>query len=290
MSEHDAEKRARISCPDAMDNAGRESKRTRRTDGSSGLDDATQPDEHEDVERETVSAASADAASTSAGSGSGAGVGAGEGASAVSSAAIVTAGASTDAGAGALAFIAAETTAAASYSAAADVRVSVGAGTGAGAGAGEGAGAGAGASAAASSAPREQDPVAAAQEYSRLARELGLRRHVCHICETEFHNGTALNSHLAAASGAAHAEHRARMAANSSVSKSASIEHRAAMESRGAERKTGVGARVVFKATGDVIDVIGRLDAPDNAWQLTGGRICKFKTEGQRWRWECDAE
>ena len=282
MSEHDAEKRARISCPDAMDNAGRESKRTRRTDGSSGLDDATQPDEHEDVERETVSAASADAASTSAGSGSGAGVGAGEGASAVSSAAIVTAGASTDAGAGALAFIAAETTAAASYSAAADVRVSVGAGTGAGAGAG--------ASAAASSAPREQDPVAAAQEYSRLARELGLRRHVCHICETEFHNGTALNSHLAAASGAAHAEHRARMAANSSVSKSASIEHRAAMESRGAERKTGVGARVVFKATGDVIDVIGRLDAPDNAWQLTGGRICKFKTEGQRWRWECDAE
>ena len=108
-----------------------------------------------------------------------------------------------------------------------------------------------------------------------------------------------MNLHLQTAVSADHVEHRTRMVVNSDVSKQASIDHRAAMERKGGiERKIGVGARVVFKATGDVFKCVGRLGAPDNAWMLEGGRIvvkdpsflsiCKFKTEGQRWRWECD--
>jgi hypothetical protein len=82
-----------------------------------------------------------------------------------------------------------------------------------------------------------------------------------------------------------HADHRARMQANKRISKKASIEHRAAMGQVGGERRCGIGARVVFIGTGDVVKVVGRLGAPNNAWKLEGGRICKFKTEGQTWLW-----
>ena len=133
------------------------------------------------------------------------------------------------------------------------------------------------------------DPVSAAQLYSKRAALLGLRQYVCHLCDTEFISGRLLNVHLQDDMDTMHTEHRKRMAANSDVSKQASIDHRAAMERVvGVARKTGIGARVIFSANGDAVTVIGRIDAPDNAWQLEGGRICKFKTEGQRWRWECD--
>lgn len=168
-------------------------------------------------------------------------------------------------------------------------------GTGASAGAaGMGASAGAAGAAARESAGAAGasddavDPVAAAQAYSQRAKALGLRQNACHLCDVKFRTGDALNEHLATADDAAHVEHRKRMAANADVSKFASIQHRAAMARKGGERKTGIGARVVFTATGDAIEVVGRLSAPDNAWQLPGGRICKFKTEGQRWRWECN--
>ena len=123
-----------------------------------------------------------------------------------------------------------------------------------------------------------EDPIAAAQAYSQRTKALGLRRFECHVCSAEFQSGRTLNQHLQGATDAAHMEHRARMAANSGISKEASIAHRAAMASKGVERKTGVGARVVFLLTGDVVEVVGRLDAPDCAWQLAGGRVCKFKT------------
>jgi hypothetical protein len=133
------------------------------------------------------------------------------------------------------------------------------------------------------------DPISAAQLYSKRAALLGLRRYVCHLCDTEFISGRLLNVHLLEDMDTMHTEHRKRMAANSDVSKQASIDHRAAMERVvGVARKTGIGARVIFSANGDAVTVIGRINAPDNAWQLEGGRICKFKTEGQRWRWECD--
>ena len=134
----------------------------------------------------------------------------------------------------------------------------------------------------------ERDPVAEAQDYSRRATEAGLRRYVCHVCEKEFPSGSSMNSHFQTSMDEKHVEHRMRMLANSDVSKEASIVHRAKMKRKGVERKTGIGARVVFKSTGDVVLCVGKLGASDNAWKLEGGRICKFKTEGQRWRWECD--
>ena len=135
---------------------------------------------------------------------------------------------------------------------------------------------------------RSADPIAAAQAYSQHSAALGLRRYDCHLCNAPFASGRALNDHLEAAADAPHAAHRERMRSNQGVSKQASIEHRAAMEQAGVARETGVVARVVFVAPGDAVRVVGRLEAPDNAWQLEGGRICKLKTEGQRWRWECD--
>jgi hypothetical protein len=35
------------------------------------------------------------------------------------------------------------------------------------------------------------------------------------------------------------------------------------------------------------VQVTGKLNK-DFSWQLTGGRICKMKTEGQTWMWESD--
>ena len=131
------------------------------------------------------------------------------------------------------------------------------------------------------------DPVAAAQEYSQMAAAQGLRRHECHLCFRVFAKGTALNAHLENSQDSMHAEHRARMRANANISKEASIEHRAAMAREDDQAKRGVGARVVFLGTGDRVVVVERLDA-SWAWGLAGGRICKFKTEGQRWQWECD--
>ena len=132
------------------------------------------------------------------------------------------------------------------------------------------------------------DPIAAAQQYSQISKSLGLRRHECHLCSEEFASGSALNEHLQTAEGALHAEHRQRMQANIGISKAASIEHRAEMERAAVGRKIGIGESVIFVATGDVLKVVGRLEAPDNALQLEGGRICKLKTEGQRWLWLCD--
>ena len=133
--------------------------------------------------------------------------------------------------------------------------------------------------------PASEDPVIAAQEYSQLAKALGLRRYECHLCRREFANGQALKNHLRTKEDALHANHRARIQANKRISKKASIEHRAAMGQVGGERRCGIGARVVFIGTGDVVKVVGRLEAPNNAWKLEGGRICKFKTEGQTWLW-----
>jgi hypothetical protein len=131
--------------------------------------------------------------------------------------------------------------------------------------------------------PASEDPVIAAKDLR--AKALGIRRYVCHLCRREFANGHALKNHLRTKEDAMHADHRARMQVNRRISKKASIEHRAVMGQVGGERRFGIGARVVFIGTGDVVKVVGRLEAPDNSWKLEGGRICKFKTEGQTWLW-----
>jgi hypothetical protein len=125
----------------------------------------------------------------------------------------------------------------------------------------------------------------AAKKQAQPAKALGVRRYECQLCRREFANGQALKNHLRTKEDAMHADHRARMQANKRISKKASIEHRAAMGQVGGERRCGIGARVVFIGTGDVVKVVGRLEAPNNAWKLEGGRICKFKTEGQTWLW-----
>ena len=132
------------------------------------------------------------------------------------------------------------------------------------------------------------DPIAAAQSYRQRTAAEGTRRYECHLCLQLFQNGHALNAHLASKADTKHSAHRARMFANKGISKAASIDHREAMAREDPKRRdTGVGARVVFLQTGDVVEVVERKDE-SWAWGLAGGRICKMKTEGQRWVWECD--
>ena len=132
------------------------------------------------------------------------------------------------------------------------------------------------------------DPIAAAQSYRQRTAAAGTRRYECHLCLQPFQNGRALNAHLASKADTKHSAHRARMFANKGISKAASIDHREAMAREDPKRRdTGVGARVVFLQTGDVVEVVERKDE-SWAWGLAGGCICKMKTEGQRWVWECD--
>ena len=132
------------------------------------------------------------------------------------------------------------------------------------------------------------DPIAAAQSYRQRTAAEGTRRYECHLCLQLFQSGHALNAHLASKADTKHSAHRARMFANKGISKAASIDHREAMAREDPKRRdTGVGARVVFLQTGDVVEVVERKDE-SWAWGLAGGRICKMKTEGQRWVWECD--
>jgi hypothetical protein len=133
----------------------------------------------------------------------------------------------------------------------------------------------------------QADPIAVAREKRKEAQRLGNRTYECHLCLKQFVSGVALKQHLMSTQDEQHEEHRRRMQANTNISKDVSVAHRKRMIQEQPSVQRGVGARVYFIKTGDVVQVTGKLNK-DFSWQLTGGRICKMKTEGQTWMWESD--
>jgi hypothetical protein len=132
-----------------------------------------------------------------------------------------------------------------------------------------------------------RDSILVAREARKTAAKRGERKYECHICLEVFESGLKLNHHLSIKQDEQHADHRERLEANSGISKDVSIAHRERMTREQPEAKRGVGSRVIFIKTGDAIEVTEKL-AEEWSWRLAGGRICKMKTEGQTWLWECD--